>query len=194
MTVLRSGTLAGGRCVDVTTAGGRIVSVEPATGVVEGDEIDLGGRLLLPSMGEPHAHLDKAFTADLVPNPQGDLDGAVEAILAAWPTISVENIVERGERAVRRLVASGTTAIRSHADVTPEGEQKSVIALAEVKARTAHLCDLELVALTMPLSGVDGALGRRRLVQALEGGVDVVGACPHLDEDPLEAIDNALDA
>ncbi|MDH4307864.1 MAG: amidohydrolase family protein, partial [Acidimicrobiia bacterium] len=44
------------------------------------------------------------------------------------------------------------------------------------------------------LPGVDGALGRRRLVQALEGGVDVVGACPHLDEDPLEAIDNALDA
>jgi len=36
------------------------------------------GYLLLPAPAEPHAHLDKALTADLVPNPAGDLMGAIE--------------------------------------------------------------------------------------------------------------------
>lgn len=194
MTVLRSGMIESVGLVDIVIDAGVVAAIEPASATTEAGDVDLGGRLVLPAMGEPHAHLDKAFTADLVANPRGDLDGAVDAILAAWPHITVENIAERAERAVRRLVASGTTAIRSHADVTPEGEQKSVLALLEVKRRTAHLCDLQLVALAMPLSGADGAAGRRRLDDALAAGVDVVGACPHLDEDPLEAIDSALAA
>jgi cytosine deaminase len=194
MRALRAGRLVDGSLVDITVSGGRVVAVDPAGSTAGPDDVDLDGRLLLPALGEPHAHLDKAFTADLLPNPRGDLDGAVEAILTAWPAISVEDIVGRAERAVRRLVASGTTVIRSHADVTPEGEQKSVIALAEVKRRTAHLCHLEVVALTMPLSGLEGGNGRRRLSEAMAGGADVVGACPHLDEEPLAAIDAALAA
>ena len=191
--VLHKARMANGTVADVTIEGGVISSVGGQP--VEGDEIiDLDGRLLLPALGEPHAHLDKAFTADVFPNPAGDLLGAVEAIRAAWPTVDVEDITERAERAVRKLVASGTTAIRSHADVNPENGGKSVIALTEVKKRVAHLCDLQIVALAMPVTGPEGAIGRQLLELALASGVDVVGTCPHLDEDPLGAVDVALAA
>ena len=44
----------------------------------------------------------------------------------------------------------------------------------------------EIAALThTPLSGVAGADNRAALVAALASGAEVVGACPHLDVDPL---------
>ena len=57
-------------------------AVASAAAVVDGPatEVDLGSKLVLPAMAEPHAHLDKAFTADRVPNPTGDLDGAIAAM------------------------------------------------------------------------------------------------------------------
>ena len=41
------------------------------------DHVNLDGRLIVPSLVEPHAHLDKSLTADVVPNPKGDLMGAI---------------------------------------------------------------------------------------------------------------------
>ena len=55
--------------------------------------------LLLPSMGEPHAHLDKALTADLVPNPGGDLRGAIDSWIENSHLITPEETqhAERGQ-------------------------------------------------------------------------------------------------
>lgn len=190
--VLRNARLPGGDQCDVVCSDGVVASIGPASQRDDLEDIDLDGRLLIPALGEPHAHLDKAYTADLFPNPGGDLLGAVEAILAGWPHVRVEDIAIRAERAVRSLVAAGTTAIRSHLDVTVENQEKSVVALIQVKERVAHLCNLELVALTMPVTGVDGPIGRRMLTRAMEAGIDLVGACPHLEDDPAAAMDIAL--
>ena len=66
------GTIAG-----VTAAGSTAIDGDTE---VDGMNVDdLGGWLLLPAMAEPHAHLDKALTADEVPNPKGDLHGAIDA-------------------------------------------------------------------------------------------------------------------
>ncbi len=195
--VLKGGRLPDGRTVDVAVGDGVIEGVVEAGAEAfspGADTIDLDGWLLAPAFGEPHAHLDKAYLADAVPNPAGDLVGAVDAIKAAWPNLTVEDIAARAAAAVRKLVASGTTAIRSHVDVGPENGHKSVEALLEVKQQVAHLCDLQIVPLTMPVTGPEGGAGRSLLLDALDRGADVVGTCPHLDEDPLAAIDIALDA
>ena len=65
--ILRNALLADGRTVDVHVSGGIIVAVEPA-GLAYPPDVsvdDLGGMLLVPAMAEPHAHLDKALTADV---------------------------------------------------------------------------------------------------------------------------------
>src|SRR5690606_25421076 len=75
--------LADGRHVDVAMRNARIEVVLPTGEPREGRVHDLGGWLLLPPMAEPHAHLDKALTSEQVPNPKGDLPGAIDAWVAA---------------------------------------------------------------------------------------------------------------
>ncbi len=152
------------------------------------------GYLLLPAPAEPHAHLDKALTADLVANPSGDLLGAIRGWVAHRSTISKEDFIERAERAALMGLANGFTAIRTHVDLATDAGTTGVEALLEVKARLAGRVDLQLVALTgRPASGAAGADNLALLREALDMGVDVVGGCPHLDEDPEACTHTALE-
>lgn len=197
--VLRNARLADGQAVDVHVDGGVIAEVAAASSPVpdgfESDDLD--GWLLLPAPAEPHAHLDKALTAEEIPNPAGDLPGAVEAWAAAAADgrLSEESLVERASAAVELLIARGVTAVRSHVNTTLDAGVEGVRALHEVRRRFEGLVDLQIVALTgKPITGADGAEGRAVLDAALEEGVDVVGGCPHLDSDPLAAMEVAFAA
>lgn len=142
------------------------------------------GRLTLTAAVEPHAHLDKAFLADVVTNETGDLVGAIEAMGAARDRLNVPETIERAERAARLMAANGYRAVRTHADVTVGNGLTSVEALAEVRRRVADLIDVQIVALVgHPVTGAAGADARALLVDALDGGADLVGGCPHLEED-----------
>jgi cytosine deaminase len=109
-------------------------------------------------------------------------------------TMTVEDNAERAERAVRLLVANGVTAIRSHADTTLDNGLRSIEALARVRERVADLVDLQIVALvSWPITGPAGADQRALLREALGAGADVVGGCPHLEDDPGAANEVLLD-
>lgn len=150
--------------------------------------IDGNGGLLTESLVETHAHLDKAYLAELIPNPTGDLMGAITAMIANRHVMTVENTIERAERAVRTMVRHGVTRIRTHADVTEENGLTSVEALLEVRRRTVDIVDLEIVALLgWPVSGSRGEAHRRLAREAVGMGVDLVGGCPHLDDDAVMA-------
>ncbi len=209
--LLRAATLADGRVVDVHIVDGLIASVDdagasfvspqtPDSGVCGDTDggsktsgaptpaIDLSGHLLLPAFAEPHAHLDKAFLSERIPNPTGDLMGAIIAMSASRHLVTFGDTVERAERAVRLMVSNGATLIRSHADTTLENGLLSVQALAEVRRRVADICDIQIVALvTWPVTGAAGAETRALLADALDAGADIVGGCPHLEDDPHAA-------
>ena len=73
--VLAGGCLSDGRLVDLHVVDGLVSAVfKSGTPVAAGTpREDLAGWLLVGAMAEPHAHLDKALTAEQVPNPRGDL-------------------------------------------------------------------------------------------------------------------------
>ncbi|MEP1125750.1 MAG: amidohydrolase family protein [Ilumatobacter sp.] len=146
------------------------------------DRIDLDGWLLLPAATEPHAHLDKAFLAEVVHNPTGDLIGAIEAMRRSRHLLTVDETVERAERAARRMAANGYCAVRTHADLTTEHGLTSIEALTEVRRRVADLIDVEIVALCgWPVTGPGGADQRQLLRTAMQVGADLVGGVPHLE-------------
>ena len=150
--------------------------------------IDARGSLLTCSLAEPHAHLDKAFLAERVHNPTGDLMGAIMAMEASRDQITVADTIERAERAVRLMASNGVTAIRTHADVTEWNNLDAVQALVEVRNRTRGLVDLQICALLgWPLSGEAGKENRERGRRAIEMGANILGGCPHLDVDPKGA-------
>lgn len=178
---------------------GRTTTVRIVEGVVnelggspqEGDTVlDAGGRLVLPAMAEAHAHLDKAFLSGRVPNPTGDLMGAILAMQAARDTITVPDTYARAERAALLIAANGATAIRTHADVTIEGGLTSVEALVALREAVRGLVHLDVVALCgWPSLGAAGADQRALLREAIAMGVDAIGGCPHLEDDPAAAND-----
>ncbi len=159
------------------------------------DELVANGYVVLPGLVEPHAHLDKAFLAERVHNPTGDLMGAINAMIEAAPTITFDDIIARAERAVRLMVSNGVVAIRTHADVTAGDNLLHVRALLEVKRRLRNTAPIQVCALMhWPTTGPEGVAHRDALAEAIELGVDVVGGCPHLEDQPEAAIDGFLEA
>lgn len=190
-------TITNALLADGSTTSLRIVDgVVAAHGVaaVDGDEVlDAAGRLVLPAMAEAHAHLDKAFLAETVPNPTGDLMGAIAAMETHRQQITEADTVVRAERAARLIAANGTTVIRTHADLTAENGLTSVTALLEVQSRLRDLVHIEVFALCgWPSIGREGVEQRALLRDAIAMGIDGVGGCPHLESDPHAANEEFL--
>ena len=194
--LLAGARLADGSIADVLIAGGvvahvgSLAAVLPEDGALSVPVVDLSGFVLLPSFIEPHAHLDKAYTADTVPNGAGNLAGAIDAWIGVRAGFTTANIRERAERTAQSLVAGGATAIRSHADTGPDIGLRAVDALLATRAALADVVDIQVVACgALPLSGADGAANRATLETALDAGADGIGGAPWLDPDPGGALD-----
>jgi cytosine deaminase len=198
--VLRQARLSDGSLVDVTIEEDRIATVEPSVGDDSMadrpggvETVDLAGRLLVPAPAEPHAHLDKALTIEQVPNPSGDLMGAIDAWMAHRPGITHDDYVARATAAAQLLSANGCTAIRTHVDLGSDIGTAGLEALLEVKEKLAGRVELQTVGLIHGLTGRTGPPQRAVLRQAIELGLDVVGGVPHLEANPTLAIDLLLD-
>lgn len=192
--VLRDATVDGVR-VDVSCRDGVVAAVDPAgTAPPAVDDVALDGRLVLAAPVEPHAHLDKAFTAGSVANPAGDLRGAIDAWARHHGDRTVPEIADRAATAVRRLVAAGVTSIRTHVDVGPGIELRAVEALVELRERLAPVVEVRVCGLVAPSApGDDGAAASARLDAAVACGIDLVGGAPYADVEPDRAVAELLE-
>jgi cytosine/creatinine deaminase len=179
--LLRHARVADGELMDVRLDDGCVVEVAAAGSLTVTDPagtLDLDGWLLLSAAAEPHAHLDKALSFDLIQPPLGDLNSAVAAWLAYAATMTVESIVVRARTQALNMLANGITAIRTHADVHPGFPTRSAEALVSLRAELEALVDIEIVALANWAASADD------IEAALDVGLDMVGGAPHLADDP----------
>lgn len=190
--LIRNARCVDGRLVDVLCRDGAVADVAAAGQVaapVDAAVEDLAGWLLLPGPVEPHAHLDKALSADAVANPAGTLEGAITVWRQHRLRVTAQDVAARAETAVRRMVLAGTTTIRTHVDVSVEVGLRFVAAINEVRDRLATLARIQVVGLVSPpITGRVGADARALLRAALDAGVDVVGGAPHVHPDPRDAM------
>lgn len=193
--LLQSATLIDGRIVDIKISDGVITEIANANSQLTADEThDLKGHVLTTSLVEPHAHLDKAFLADRISNPAGDLMGAIHGLHEVRESLTHADTVRRASRAVRLMSENGVTSVRTHADTMVASGLRNIEALLETKHNSSSFIDVQVsMLLEWPLSGREGADRRALANDALSAGVDVVGGCPHLDPDPRGAIDYLLE-
>lgn len=187
--IIRNARLSNGSHVDVYVSAGIIEKTTPhdPDTTTNSQDTDAKGQLLLPTLAEPHAHLDKAFLAERMHNQTGDLLGAIHAVHENAHTLTFDDIVERATRAVNIYLKNGTTRIRTHAD-TFDGSTLQVRALRQVANNFRDLCDIEICALVQwPLTGKEGKPSRLLAERARADGADLIGGCPHLDTDPSQA-------
>ena len=169
--------LADGRLVDILCEGGRIARIG-STGAVDatGCEIEaLGGALLLPGLVEGHIHLDKTLLGrHWVPHREGP---GVAQRIAREKELRAElrgPSLERARALLERVVAHGTTHLRSHVDIDAEVGLRGVEMLLSLREQVRHLAQIQLVA--FPQSGVVTHPGAVELLnEALSLGVEAIG-------------------
>jgi cytosine/creatinine deaminase len=179
----------------VRIVGDRVAAVGPGVTASPGDEVlDLSGYVLLPGFAEPHAHLDKAFTAGLVPPGDGSLAGAIGAWLTLRGTLDQASFTARARRAALAYLSNGATVIRAHTDASPALGTMPLAALRTVRAELDGAVDIEFVAMAYnPLTGAAGRENLAALRDAIDAGADVVGGAPWRDADPAAACGVLLD-
>ena len=174
--ILRGALLPDGRTADVTLRSGRIAAIDEAGAQSdEWDEIALNGLLLLPGLIDGHIHLDKTFTGQ--PWRSHKPGRSVSARVAAEKSILHElpaHVAERATALVRKVVAYGSTQLRSHVDVDTEVGLSGLEALVAVRDASRHLINIQIVA--FPQSGVLADFGTIDLLDAaVHNGADAVG-------------------
>jgi len=159
-------------------ADGRIEGLfAPGSAPAGAPSADLAGRLVVPGLVDPHQHLDKSRTIASVPNPRGDLEGAVEVFKAYAATMTREDVMARAERTLAACLARGTVAIRSHANVDPETECRGLEALIEVREKWRDRIRLQVVGfLSRGSPGSNKA--HEWLENSIAAGADVIGGTP----------------
>jgi len=194
--ILTNACLADGRLVQIELVDGSITAIvdESKTAANSAPDeavvVDCEQNLVVPAFVEPHAHLDKALTADRIANPGGDLDGAISAWVDYRDSVSAEDFRLRAREALAIYERNGCCAVRSHVDVGPGIGLAAVEALVEVRAEAS--IDVQLVGLVNGITSRDAAQTVALLADAVDMGLDVVGGVPHLESDPAAAIEKLL--
>jgi cytosine/adenosine deaminase-related metal-dependent hydrolase len=184
--------------VDVVIRDGRIAEVGPHNGAnatpgagVDQTVVDGQGGVLVPAFVDAHAHLDstrlglpfRRHTAE------PGLLGLIENDRANW-RLAGGTVAERATRTLAATIASGTTLVRSHAQIDTDTGLERLEGV--VAARDAHggRCRLQIVA--FPQSGIVRDRGTADLLDAaLSAGADLVGGIDPctLDRDPVAHLD-----
>ncbi|MEU5849177.1 amidohydrolase family protein [Saccharopolyspora shandongensis] len=183
----------GGERSDVELAGDRIAEIrrhdpaaQPAGEVVEGR-----GRLLLPSFSDVHVHLDSTRIG-LPFRPHTGGPGVWTMMLndrQNWRTAEV-SIEERVVGTLERMIARGTTRVRSYAQVDVDCKLEKFDAVVAAKEKFAGQADVQIM--TFPQAGILREEGTVDYLEAsLKAGAEVIGGIDpcSLDRDPKGHLD-----
>lgn len=142
--------------------------------------IDANGKLLLPPFIDSHVHLDATLTAgDPEWNETGTLFDGIRIWSERKQTLTKKETKERAIQTLKNQASHGIQFVRSHVDTT-DPSFTALEALLEVKDEVKDFMELQLVA--FPQEGIlSFENGKNLIKQAVEMGVDVIGAIPHFE-------------
>ena len=186
----------GGTPVDVLLRDGRIVAIGPGAGAdaaAHGPDVpsaDGRGGVLVPAFADVHAHLDSTrLGLPFRANSAGPgLTGLIENDRANWRADG--DVATRATRTLAATIASGTTVVRSHAQVDTDAGLERLEGVLAAREAHATRCHVEIVA--FPQSGIVRDPGTADLLnEAILAGADLIGGIDPcgLDRDPVEHLD-----
>jgi cytosine deaminase len=190
--LLRGGRVRGGDApVDILVRDGVVEQVAPVTGVSGAEVIEVRDRLVLPGLVEAHCHLDKTlYGAPWVPHSAGDaLADRIANERRRRGELGLPD-VERVTALLERMVAAGTSYVRSHTDIDPEVGLRGVEVVRTAAERLDGRIAVQQVA--FPQSGLLTTPGTAELLEAaLKEGVEAIGGLDPagIDRDPVGHLD-----
>ena len=192
--ILRNARIAGRENeppADIGIEGGRVAAIEPGL-AAEGDEIDVGGRLVSSGFIETHIHLDKSCLLDRCKSVQGTLEEAIQEVAKAKRNFRAEEVRERAVKTLEKSILQGTTHMRTHLEVDPVVGLRSLDGIQPLIDEYKWAIDLEIC--IFPQEGLLNNPGTDELmVEGLKRGCHVVGGAPYTDSDPPGQIDRLFE-
>ena len=177
--------------VDIGIEGGRVAAVEAGL-AAEGEEIDVGGRLVSPGFIETHIHLDKSCLLDRCKSVEGTLEEAISEVAKAKQNFQPEEVRERAVKTLEKSILQGTTHMRTHLEVDPVVGLRSLEGIQPLIDEYKWAIDLEIC--VFPQEGLLNNPGTDELmVEGLKRGCHVVGGAPYTDSDPPGQIDRLFE-
>ena len=180
---------------DVLVRAGAIERIEPGIDPGDAEVLDVAGRLVLPGLVDAHCHLDKTlYGGPWVPHSAGDaLEDRIANDRRRRGELGIPS-VDRIVALLERMVASGTSHVRSHTDIDPEVGLRGVEAVRAAVQRLGGRVAVEQVA--FPQHGLLSNPGTAELLEeALRQGVETIGGIDPagMDRDPVRHLDVVFD-
>ncbi len=176
------------RTADLVIEGAFIVSRGPADGTAPERVVDLSDKVVLPAFVDAHTHLDKALTADLIPNETGTLQEAVQGYVEHFATVTEQDVYDRAARAIAMAISHGTGTLRSHVELICARGLAFIDPILQLRREVQDRITVQVVA--APFEHEDRPQMLRLLERALAAGADVVGGYPTQEADPRSLIDD----
>jgi cytosine deaminase len=174
---------------DIGISGGIIQAIQKDLAAEAGQVIDAAGNLVTESFVNPHLHLCKVYTLQMMDDEsltayQGaDMGKAMNAIeLAARVKEKYDEswIIINVRKAVAQAARYGNTHIRAFADVDSKARLEGVKALIRAREEFQGIVDIQVCAFAQ--DGWVREPGADQLMrQAMELGADVVGGIPWIE-------------
>ncbi|MFF8774299.1 amidohydrolase family protein [Kitasatospora sp. NPDC015120] len=191
--LIRNARPWGGEPSDVEISGSRIAAIRPHDPAAEpaGEVVEGRGRLLLPSFSDVHVHLDSTRIG-LPFRPHSGGPGVWAMTMndrENWRSAEVP-LPERVAGTLERMIARGTTRVRSYAQVDVDCKLEKFEAVVAAKEKFADRADVQIM--TFPQAGILREEGTVDYLEAsLKAGAEVMGGIDpcSLDRDPRRHLD-----
>ncbi len=184
----------GNEPLDVVVADGCVSFIGSNTTSDAQIVIDAAGGMLTPSFVELHCHLDAALTAGTPrPNRSGTLWEGIELWSEIKPSLTEDEVYQRGRQALLAMLAHGVTHVRSHVDIC-DSRLTALHALLRLREDLRGTIDLQFVA--FPQEGLYAYTdGEALLRESIYLGVDCLGGIPHYEmtrEDGVRSVERVM--
>jgi cytosine deaminase len=189
--VVRGCVLRGlaGQTFDIGITAGKVAAIEPKLSGSAVTELKAEGCLVTESFANPHLHLCKVYTLQMMDEAAlkdyhgADMGKAMTAIeLAARVKENYDEswIIVNVRKAVAQAAVYGCTHMRAFADVDSKARLEGVKALIRARQEFKGIVDIQVVAFAQ--DGVVREPDAAELVrQAMKLGADVVGGIPWIE-------------
>src|SRR5688500_270095 len=175
--------------LDIGIANGRIISLEENLARDAEQLIDAQGNLVTESFVNPHLHLCKVYTLQMMDEGaltsyhaegMGKAMNAIELAARVKEKYDEAWIIKNVRKAVAQAAVYGNTHIRALADVDGKARIEGVKALIRARGEFEGIVDIQVCAFAQ--DGWVREPGADRLVRAsVEMGADVVGGIPWIE-------------
>ena len=175
--------------VDIGIAGGRVTALASQIDNESELTIDAGGRLVTESFINPHLHLCKVYTRQMMDDEaltgyhaagMGKAMTTIELAARVKEKYAEEWIIKNVRRALGQAALYGNTHIRAFADVDGKARLEGMKALIRAREEFNGIVDIQVCAFAQDgLAREPGASDLMR--QAMEMGADVVGGIPWIE-------------